>query len=335
MRILPESMDSIMPLIMQARKETKRSYRSLAFDLFDSMQNGYTFVEYFTYGFAINTDEDYRNSFYTIRRHYPHIASIIPENGNNREFFDNKLRFNKHFREFRKIESYNLQEISVDEWLEFANTHDTIYAKVPHMEAGLGVFKYKISEHNDLLAMRKKLLAEGQLVIEEEIIQDPVLNQISPNAVTTVRMVTIKTRDNKVKFFDAISRISINESYKDNNIVGAAFVGLSKEGKVEAPYLAFTPELKLFDKQPAQNFPLVGFLFPEFEEAKKMVVAAHEKCEAPIIGWDVAFSTKGPMLLEANRAPAAHYHQIAHQMDGHGRLAELEELFEEKIPSRF
>ena len=74
---------------------------------------------------------------------------------------------------------------------------------------------------------------------------------------------------------------------------------------------AIDKQKNLYANHPYTGSPIQGFRFPQWEEAMEMVKqAATMVPEMGYVGWDVAFSDKGPVLVEGNNFPGHDIYQL-------------------------
>ena len=67
---------------------------------------------------------------------------------------------------------------------------------------------------------------------------------------------------------------------------------------------AIDKDLNQYSVHPVTHTKFDGFQIPCFEEAKEMVLKASlESDKILVVGWDVAISDKGPVIIEGNRRP--------------------------------
>ena len=58
------------------------------------------------------------------------------------------------------------------------------------------------------------------------------------------------------------------------------------------------------DRHPATDAQILGTQLPMWEEAKRFAVRAHGAfADRVVVGWDIAITPDGPMLVEGNGAP--------------------------------
>ena len=67
---------------------------------------------------------------------------------------------------------------------------------------------------------------------------------------------------------------------------------------------AIDKDLNEYSEHPLTHVKFDGFQIPCFEEAKKMVLEASLRSDKIlVVGWDVAISKDGPVIIEGNRRP--------------------------------
>ena len=128
--------------------------------------------------------------------------------------------------------------------------------------------------------------------------------KLSPSALNTIRMVT-QYFEEKVIILLAFLRISVNSSV-DNLSVGQYGVNFGatiniETGEVCGPgvYLDITKPDVYY--HPVTNTPIIGFEIPYWQECKDMVIKAAKLVPGNrSVGWDVAVTNKGAVLIEGN-----------------------------------
>lgn len=211
-----------------------------------------------------------------------------------------KTNFHKHYSEYTRREYY-IHEFGFEKLKEFLDKNKVFMIKPTDGLAGTDVKKMKIEDIENVEEFYN-YLKEKNMFLEEYIIQDARWGSLCPSSVNTIRAMT-RIIDGKAELFYAAARIGNGTAVVDNFHQGGFGVridmnngtlignGLSK-GDVEA------------EKHPATDVQFDGFVIPYWDEIKKMVVeAAMVNPAVKVVGWDVAISNKGPLLIEANRRP--------------------------------
>lgn len=195
-----------------------------------------------------------------------------------------------------------------------ASKYDSIFIKRTDTSGGNGVFKVNNGDAFDLA----NLLMSKDYIIEQTLIQHEALNQVNPNSINTLRVVTFKIRG-EVVIPNCMFRMSKGTSYLDNASAGGIFIAYDIESnKLGATgYQLFKSGAKSFTKHPTSNFLFKDAPLPFNQEVKALVTKAAESYNhIDSIGWDIAYTQNGPVILEGNDSP----HIVMMQITSHGLL---------------
>lgn len=191
---------------------------------------------------------------------------------------------------------------------KFADKGKIIY-KPRALSGGHGV---QVFEFNDktIKSVYNTLRDMPTGIIEEYVIQHAEMQKMSLNSVNTIRVVTIQTYDdvpgvekNKVHFVYMGMRMGQGKSYVDNLHSGGMMACINVDtGIVETNAADF--ENKIFEYHPDTGVQIKGFKIPFFNEIKQLIEKAGEGIPG-YLGWDVAITENGPILIEVNTHPGA------------------------------
>ncbi|MGQ1909566.1 sugar-transfer associated ATP-grasp domain-containing protein [Marinifilum sp. RC60d5] len=207
------------------------------------------------------------------------------------------------FYDFRKNPIGNKE---VDEIIE-QTIADKLFLKPSLGLGGQGILvfnkkeKFIDEEGNQISAefIKKNLDKKEDYILQEGIRQHDELNQIYPHSVNTFRVNT-RIIEGKAHILFSFLRMGRGGGQLDN----ASLKGFVC--KVDPETGEFAPEgtSKLFtriDKHPDTNFEFAGYKFPYWKEVREFVLKAANKLEnIGCIGWDIAYSVDGPMVIEIN-----------------------------------
>lgn len=270
---------------------------------------GFDALDYQVYGFAKNWDPEIRKTFMSSNK-WAEICNYV-----------NALTPDKHFDLFKKsdvartLKNYFKRDILViedaskDEIFGFIEKHPVFFAKQDESYAGIGVFKIDNSKFKNQMEIYLWLLDNHVVLLEESIIQHPELEKISPGCVGTLRFTTVVTPEEEVRFYSSLIRMGEGEV---DRIISGQFYALVDDETGRIVKSAYKQDGDFnqrggdfLDHHPFTGQELVGFQIPFYKEALEMVREMALKIkEYPFIGWDMAVSENGPMLLEANKFPA-------------------------------
>ena len=146
-------------------------------------------------------------------------------------------------------------------------------------------------------------LATPGFIIEEYIKEHDFLKKIYPNALNTFRIVTLRNAEGKVDINFAILRTGGGNNSTDNWSQGGISIGIDlktgklKEGRYKPKY---GEDQLLFHPKTGTRFS--GLLIPDWQNIINLAKEAASSLPQNLnwIGWDIALSNTGPLLLEGN-----------------------------------
>lgn len=138
--------------------------------------------------------------------------------------------------------------------------------------------------------------------IEPYIEQHPALNKLYANAVNTIRIVSI-SHNNKISIFYSCIMIGSEGSFVSGIPLGGIVVGIDKKNGVLCTpgHKSKKPNFGKLTHHPDTGIQLQGFQIPMWEEVIQLVKDAHQVLgDIHSIGWDIAITPMGPIIVEAN-----------------------------------
>lgn len=150
-------------------------------------------------------------------------------------------------------------------------------------------------------------------VVEELILQGKELSRLNPSSVNTCRVITFRI-DKTVDIFLVCLRMSQGGNIVDNTGAGGIIVDVDCDtGIVKGEGFDFAFNRYLY--HPLSKTILPGFQLPEWDNAKKLItdMALHVN-GTTLVGWDIAYSNKGWVMVEANENSAWTGEQLCHGM---------------------
>ena len=253
--------------------------------------------------------------------------------GVDKEFVEllyDKERTNLYFSEYVRRPWCVNTKVTKEEFAKiFENTSRIMY-KPNDGHRGYGIEAFYINEDN-IGEVYDKLATYPKGVVEEFIVQHPDMASLSPSSVNSLRFVTVSSNTTPVtpdgKMMDvayAIVRIGRGESIVDNLHSGGMVANVDLEtGKFMTR--GADRNGKMYETHPETGVVIKGFQVPFFKEAYEMVLEAIEtKKVEGYLGWDIAISENGPMLLEVNDRPGSDGLQTAPAQDKMGMFYVME-----------
>lgn len=249
--------------------------------------------------------------FYKLRRYERNRAFTLREwnriitRANDRDvihFMKNKVDFNKYYTEYVKRDWLYSKNMSYDEFVTFIHKHDSAIVKPMSGLEGDGVHLVNFTKDLNSKELYDKYVSEDVL-IEEKIIQHP--NMVFGNkSVNTIRAYTIYDDiTDDVYLLKTVIRVGIGDSIVDNSHSGGCAYEIDKStGYIISPSYCANGLITYI--HPGTEICMLGKKIPYWEdvvETCKKAAMKLPKCR--FIGWDVAITEDGPLLIEGNHTP--------------------------------
>ena len=223
--------------------------------------------------------------------------------------FENKNEFNELFKDYIKREWVDVKDTPKENVIAFMQRHPVFMAKPVDGGCGHGIEKIDTSQYSSLDEVYDKLVqGNNNFELEEVIKQHPAVSAIYPDAINTVRVVTI-LKDGIPHVICAYFRIG-NGKFVDNFNSGG-MVAPVNEITGEVMDRAIDKKKNLYETHPQTGAKIKGFKFPDWDKAIEMCKkAAKVVPQMGYIGWDVCFTPDGPIFVEGNEFPGHDIYQL-------------------------
>jgi len=151
---------------------------------------------------------------------------------------------------------------------------------------------------------------DGGSLIERRIFNAGQTARIHPSSLSTFRVAMIRTDDGKWHVAKHFMRFGCGQSRVDNIHAGGIIVFLDGKGVATE---AFTDDnTRPVTHHPDTGVPLTGFKADGFDEVIALAMRASRSLAiAGTMGWDIAYTAEGPMILECNAVWGARYQSIS------------------------
>lgn len=217
-------------------------------------------------------------------------------------FLNSKHLFNKCFSPFIKREWLYSEDMSKDEFLSLCKKNKHLIIKPENGVEGVGIYLEKVPDSETAREELFSRLKSGAYMIEERIVQHPVMS-FNNTSVNTVRAHSIIDREGNVHILKMLLRVGVGDSVVDNYAHGGCVYELDpKTGHIISPSLMKTGEEVYI--HPGSDIFVLGFQVPNWDKVIKGIKEAHillPGCR--FIGWDVAVTQDGIELIEGNHNP--------------------------------
>ncbi|HEA30501.1 MAG TPA: hypothetical protein ENH91_10980 [Leeuwenhoekiella sp.] len=278
------------------------------------------FLDYFYLEFYNKSDQETSAYASTLLMHKFHSQL---NDKNFIKYFRNKKLFYNQFAPYIKHAYFipeKKQPEDLKKWL-METSPNAIMAKKSNGQAGLGIEKLTVSiENGQYLVGGMSLKSFYNYAQKKEydlwdtyITQHSTINEISPDALSTIRVISVIDLQGNVEILGAMIRMSTG-SFVDNFHKGGVSAAVDlKTGELLPPMLFQDPrKSKKLTTHPVSQKKMVGFFVPFWNQVIPMVKQAAKVIpQVRTVGWDVIITEKGPSLLEGNdNWDKTHYEKI-------------------------
>lgn len=214
--------------------------------------------------------------------------------------FVDKILFNEYFKDFIGRDYIDIRVVGEDGLKNFIKNKTSVFAKVKDDCGGHGIKKLYKEDFKDVKGLYNNLMKNKQYLIEDTIVQHDALNKINPNAVNNIRFATL-VKDGKVYTLTRTLRLNTGSDavISSNDIM----VDIDQNGKLVSDAVD-----EMFDVHivhPDTKAKIKGTILPYIREAEELVKEAALKIpEVRYVGWDVAITPSGPVIIEGNFYPS-------------------------------
>lgn len=181
---------------------------------------------------------------------------------------------------------------------DFVKKHNKFIYKPMTLDCGRGIKIIDVLNNGDCTF--EKLMSSGPFILEELVVQSKELAAFHSSSVNTVRVPTVRCADG-VHIFSPFFRMGRGNSIVDNAGAGGIFAAVdAKTGIVISRAVAEYRE-ETHIKHPDTDKQIIGYQLPQWDEAIEMVkTLALRFPETRYIGWDIAHTEKGWVVIEGN-----------------------------------
>ena len=299
----------------------QNNHKSKTYVYFDMIKSfistGCGYTDYFR-GDFINLTKDQKKTFVTAKTFHNLLQYL--NDPKYEVILHDKVIFNKYFNEYIKRDYIDLRLVSQKEFKDFVEKKKAVFVKVPTGEGGHDVKKVEL-ENEDLNKLYDKLKKEKFYLVEEPIVQCKELNEINPNVVNSFRIITLY-KDGKVKIINTALRV--NQTC--DSVIGSTndlYFSLDESGKISSNVI--DDYGNVYEEHPLTGAKFADVVIPGVKESFDMCKEAAMKLpQVRYIGWDVAFSNKGPVIVEGNEYPG--YGLVQHYRLHDSKYGHLKEI---------
>ena len=232
----------------------------------------------------------------------------------------NKYIFSKVFAEFYGRKCAQASDIDEELLKKMADGSGQVVYKPNCKGMGKGIRILKVTTKEELGEALEGIRSGGNGIVEEYICQDEVLSELYPKAVSVVRFYSVCSPKGSFLFAPVLTVAHQNEISNGCQDALTSMVDI-RTGEVLTQAVDQN-EMVEYKTHPVTGKAFKGVMLPFWKETIGMmrrVVPLASKISN--IGWDVAITRDGPILVEANTIPGfttAQYSGFGKITNGYG-----------------
>ncbi len=222
----------------------------------------------------------------------------------------NKILFHQAFNDFTKRSYINVETASYDEFEKWAKDKDDFIIKPISEGCGKGVEKIKVKNYDNLNQIYNYIRSTNSVLAEDTVQQNEKMSAIYPDAINTIRIVTIFDKEKDKVYFPFTSIRIGNGGVVDNiNHGGMSSVVDPETGIIIYP--AADKTHKVYDKHPITGTKITGFQIPYWNEILDFAAKAAKRIPSiGYVGWDIGITKDGLCMIEGNDYPGHDIYQM-------------------------
>ena len=253
-----------------------------------------------------------RNTFLTHRRNNFLMKKFNSEN----EIWklQNKYEFAKIMgSQYGRLYANSLN-VTIEDLQRIIESSRIIYKPIKGGQ-GIGIEVFEQNQLKDLKELVDILHKLPEGIVEQWIIQDKRMSSLYPDAVNPVRIQSLFT--NEVHIIAATITIANGTKIANASGVKAIFALIDvSTGRVLTD--GYDYNCNTFTVHPITGIKIKGFMIPDWDKVVNLIKTCGMKFEyIRHIGWDVAISEHGPVIIEANNDPGYTAYQLPYFTKSH------------------
>ena len=266
--------------------------------VFCAIGYGFSPYEYFSYN-LVNKEFNSRRAFLSDRE----VMNIVHRYNDSKEI---KI-LNDKFKTYQMFSAYYGREaICVEHeedrsrFMSFAAGKQAVVKKIVNEAMGRGVELIPIEEGLNLDELFTSLIEiQKKLIIEDLIIQHNDMAAFNPSSVNTIRIITFNTTKGIIAPF-CFLKVGRKHSFVDNGGAGGLLVGVDIDTGITNTQAR--DELgTVYEIHPDSGKRFKDFVIPEFDQAIALALKASNMIpNVKYIGWDLAYTNEGWIIVEGN-----------------------------------
>ncbi len=210
---------------------------------------------------------------------------------------------NKFFFESKTSEIKDIEDLYVFFKNLFKHSGKTsVFVKAIAEMGGTGCYLITQKKLKEDLGVHGTYILNGDFIHQEVVTQHELINKVYRNSVNTIRFDTYVDKKNETHILSAFMRFGRGGSVVDNGCAGGFYLSVDIDRGVLKGHSHQLMKYggERLDAHPDTGVVFEGYEIPYFHESCELIKKAVSFIPDRIIGWDIAISDTGPVIIEGN-----------------------------------
>lgn len=266
--------------------------------LFWNFAYGFSVNEYLCYDFFHKSEQERHT--YISDREIVNFGYEVNDLDKMNLFSDKMLTYNMYKKYFKReaVCINNVKDYTL--FQKFVRSHPRFVKKETKESCGRSVELIDINQdRSGEFELFQSLIAKGKTILEEPIIQNYKMGILNKSSVNTIRCITLAEKK-EIKVAYCFAKIGREGEFVDNGAAGGILVGIDIDTGIFATD-GIDEMGRKYKEHPDSGVEFNGFSVPEWQKMKKICIQLSAKIpEVKFIGWDMAYSEDGWVVVEGN-----------------------------------
>lgn len=298
-------------LVAELKRQNRKVTAFTKLDvLYEFIFFGYMAYEYIAYRFEGRSARD-RHTFYSEMDRWK-FMNICNTRSDKWKLRNKRLAYEIFKKWYARDQIVVTSTNDLEAYTEFISKHTKFFIKPFAGGGGVNSGWFDTTKYSTPLESLEAILKNGAYVLEEGVYQCEAMSKFNPDSINTLRIVTIKQGD-KVSNWCSFVRTGRKGCPVDNGGRGGIIIGVDiNTGEMNTD--GINEQGEIFETHPDSGVKFKGFQLPLWKESCEMAIEMMDAMpNMRCIGWDIALTAKGPVVIEANGQTALCGPQITQQ----------------------
>ena len=266
--------------------------------LFWNFAYGFSFNEYLCYQF-IDKTRDERMEFFSDRESVS--LGYDMNDINDMMVFGDKMNTYNKFRSYFGREAISIESASdYEKYCAFAAKHSRFVKKNVFKACGQSIELIQVQKTGKTeKELFDYLISDGKVILEEVVRQDAKTAVFNDSSVNTIRCITLRTKKEMLAPY-CFMKIGRSGAFVDNGGAGGILVGIDPKTGILGTDGVDENGIR-YEFHPDSKVKFKDYQLPEWD--KMISICKEMAVQTPtvrMIGWDMAYTDKGWLVIEGN-----------------------------------